>query len=75
MPGECWAFEGSFAQVTLHLATKVKVTGFSIEHSPKELALHGHIASAPKQFSVWVSNKNKLKLKCVFKDISCFHII
>ncbi|XP_014276375.1 uncharacterized protein [Halyomorpha halys] len=53
MPGECWAFEGSYAQVTLHLATKIKVTGFSIEHSPRELSLHGHILSAPKQFSVW----------------------
>ncbi|XP_024085435.1 uncharacterized protein LOC106666141 isoform X1 [Cimex lectularius] len=53
MPGECWAFEGSAGYVVIKLAIPIYVTAVTIEHTPKELTHHGHIKSAPKQFSVW----------------------
>ncbi|BES99046.1 Sad1 / UNC-like C-terminal [Nesidiocoris tenuis] len=53
LPGECWAFEGANGYVVIQLSVPIFVTGFSLEHTPKELTPHGNIESAPKQFSVW----------------------
>uniref|UniRef100_A0A0K8SWT4 SUN domain-containing protein n=2 Tax=Lygus hesperus TaxID=30085 RepID=A0A0K8SWT4_LYGHE len=52
MPGECWAFEGR-GFVAIQLSMPIYVSGFSLEHTPKELTPFGHIESAPRKFSVW----------------------
>ncbi|KAK9496602.1 hypothetical protein O3M35_013132 [Rhynocoris fuscipes] len=66
MPGECWAFEGSQGYAVIKLAMPIYVTGFTLEHTPKELTAHGHIKSAPQHFSVWalteLMDKNPLLL-------------
>ena len=33
----------------------MKISGVSLEHIPKSLSPTGHIDSAPKDFTVWVS--------------------
>ncbi|KAF6199804.1 hypothetical protein GE061_006102 [Apolygus lucorum] len=53
MPGECWAFEGANGYAVISLSIPIYVTGFSLEHTPKELQPFGHMKTAPKKFSVW----------------------
>lgn len=45
-----------FLFAVVKLNTMIHVTGFTIEHVPKSLTPFGSIDSAPKNFSVWVSN-------------------
>lgn len=40
--------------LVLKLNAEIFVTGFTIEHIPKNLAPNGKIDSAPKTFTVWV---------------------
>lgn len=54
--GQCWAFAGSQGFLVLQLSHAIQVTGFSMEHISKSLVPIGHIESAPKNFSMWVSN-------------------
>ena len=43
------------ADNAIQLKDKILVTGVSVEHIPKSLALNGTIESAPRDFSVFVS--------------------
>jgi len=54
-PGECWAFSGSEGYLVVQLSAAVTVTEVSIEHIPVSLAPSGNINSAPRDFTVWVS--------------------
>lgn len=54
-PGECWAFQGFPGYLVLQLNSPVIVNGFTMEHIPISLAPNGRIDSAPKMFTVWVS--------------------
>jgi SUN domain-containing protein 1/2 len=54
LPGECWAFKGSKGKLTIHLASKIFPTAFSIEHIPIVLAPNGRIDSAINEFSIFV---------------------
>ncbi|VDD79400.1 unnamed protein product [Mesocestoides corti] len=45
--GECWCFHGSQGQAIIRLAARVHVTGVSLEHVSKLVALSGRIDSAP----------------------------
>lgn len=56
-PGECWAFQGFPGYLVLKLNHNVYVTGFTMEHIPKSLSMNNRIDSAPKLFTVWVSNR------------------
>ncbi|KAL8614754.1 hypothetical protein ACOMHN_055311 [Nucella lapillus] len=51
-PGQCWAFKGEKGHVVIQLAVPIRLTGFSMEHIPRSLSIHGNIDSAPKDFSV-----------------------
>lgn len=54
-PGDCWAFQGSSGYLVIGLSMRVVPTAFSLEHIPKSLSPTGHIESAPRDFSVYVS--------------------
>ncbi|XP_049869019.1 klaroid protein-like [Pectinophora gossypiella] len=53
MPAECWAFQGFPGYLVIRLYAIVEVTGFSLEHMSRLLAVDGKIESAPKNFSVY----------------------
>lgn len=53
---------GAKGFLVLKLSKTIHVTGFTIEHLPKSLSEDGHIRSAPKDFSIWVSILNIIKL-------------
>lgn len=55
LPGNCWAFQGFPGFLVLQLNMDIYVSGFTMEHIPKSLS-NGKIESAPKGFTVWVSN-------------------
>uniref|UniRef100_A0A5K3EGK9 SUN domain-containing protein n=1 Tax=Mesocestoides corti TaxID=53468 RepID=A0A5K3EGK9_MESCO len=50
--GECWCFHGSQGQAIIRLAARVHVTGVSLEHVSKLVALSGRIDSAPREFVI-----------------------
>ena len=62
-PGQCWAFRGSQGYIVIQTSTTIIPSGFTLEHIPKSLAPSGEIDSAPKDFTVLVSNKMTIKLK------------
>ncbi|KAI5651939.1 hypothetical protein NE865_00276 [Phthorimaea operculella] len=51
MPAECWAFQGFPGYLVIRLYAVIEVTGFSLEHMSRLLAVDGKIESAPKNFS------------------------
>ncbi|XP_063533741.1 klaroid protein-like [Cydia strobilella] len=53
MPAECWAFQGFPGYLVVRTYAVVEVTGFSLEHMSRLLAVDGKIESAPKNFSVY----------------------
>ncbi|KAJ2946117.1 hypothetical protein O0L34_g5041 [Tuta absoluta] len=53
MPAECWAFQGFPGYLVIRLYAVIEVTGFSLEHMSRLLAVDGKIESAPKNFSVY----------------------
>lgn len=53
-PGDCWAFQGFPGYLVLRLNSNIYVSGFTIEHIPKSIAINGKIDSAPKSFTVLV---------------------
>lgn len=56
-PGECWAFQGE-GRLVLELSHEIRVTGFSIEHISGAVHPEGFTASAPREFSLFVSKSN-----------------
>ncbi|KAB7507410.1 SUN domain-containing protein 2, partial [Armadillidium nasatum] len=52
-PGQCYAFKGSEGYIVIQLAGPVRVTGFTLEHVPKDLTPYSTIDSAVKTFSVF----------------------
>ncbi|KAL0841018.1 hypothetical protein ABMA28_014788 [Loxostege sticticalis] len=53
MPAECWAFQGFPGYLVIRTYAIIEVTGFSLEHMSRLLAVDGKIESAPKNFSVY----------------------
>ncbi|XP_013169305.1 PREDICTED: uncharacterized protein LOC106119018 [Papilio xuthus] len=53
MPAECWAFQGFPGYLVIRTYAVIEVTGFSVEHMSRLLAVEGKIESAPKNFSVY----------------------
>lgn len=53
MPAECWAFQGFPGYLVVRTYAIIEVTGFSMEHMSRLLAVDGKIESAPKNFSVY----------------------
>ncbi|XP_022830765.1 uncharacterized protein LOC111359436 [Spodoptera litura] len=53
MPAECWAFQGFPGYLVVRTYAIIEVTGFSLEHMSRLLAVEGKIESAPKNFSVY----------------------
>ncbi|XP_013199804.1 klaroid protein [Amyelois transitella] len=53
MPAECWAFQGFPGYLVVRTYAIIEVTGFSLEHMSRLLAVDGKIESAPKNFSVY----------------------
>ncbi|XP_026725195.1 uncharacterized protein LOC113492096 isoform X1 [Trichoplusia ni] len=53
MPAECWAFQGFPGYLVIRTYAIIEVTGFSMEHMSRLLAVEGKIESAPKNFSVY----------------------
>ncbi|CAB3223837.1 unnamed protein product [Arctia plantaginis] len=53
MPAECWAFQGFPGYLVVRTYAIIEVTGFSLEHMSRLLAVDGKIESAPRNFSVY----------------------
>ncbi|KAM3964565.1 klaroid protein [Aphomia sociella] len=53
MPAECWAFQGFPGYLVVRTYAVIEVTGFSLEHMSRLLAVDGKIESSPKNFSVY----------------------
>ncbi|XP_061377220.1 klaroid protein-like isoform X2 [Danaus plexippus] len=53
MPAECWAFQGFPGYLVIRTYALIEVTGFTLEHMSRLLAVEGKIESAPKNFSVY----------------------
>ncbi|XP_059053095.1 klaroid protein-like [Achroia grisella] len=53
MPAECWAFQGFPGYLVVRTYAVIEITGFSVEHMSRLLAMDGKIESAPKNFSVY----------------------
>ncbi|XP_068631719.1 klaroid protein-like [Battus philenor] len=53
MPAECWAFQAFPGYLVIRTYAIIEVTGFSLEHMSRLLAVDGKIESAPKNFSVF----------------------
>ncbi|NXY00142.1 SUN2 protein, partial [Centropus bengalensis] len=54
-PGNCWAFRGSQGFAVIRLSSIIHPTAVTLEYIPKVLSPHGTIASAPRDFAVYVS--------------------
>lgn len=54
-PGQCFAFYGSKGKIRIHLAKRISITNFTIEHVNSNLV--DDISSAPKEMIVYVRNK------------------
>lgn len=74
-PGQCWAFVGAKGFLVLKLSNTIRVTGFTMEHLPKSLSEDGHIRSAPKDFSVWVSRIISILIEYKFRFLYFFYIL
>ena len=57
MPGDCWAIRGHKGNAVIQLIAKIIITSISLEHIPKTISPTGEIDSAPREFSVWVSEQ------------------
>ena len=55
MPGQCFPFKGDHGSVVIRLAVPVVPTEFVLEHLSRSISIVGHINSAPKNFTVYVS--------------------
>ncbi|CAG5032904.1 unnamed protein product [Parnassius apollo] len=53
LPADCWAFQGFPGYLVIRTYAVIEVTGFSLEHMSRLLAVEGKIESAPKNFSVY----------------------
>jgi Sad1 / UNC-like C-terminal len=49
--GNCWPFAGTHGQIGLLLARNVFISGFSIDHAPRDVAYD--VRSAPRQMEMW----------------------
>jgi len=56
LPGECWAFPGDKANVTIKLARRAKITLLAVEHAPASTV--PSVNSAPKDFRVVAFNQD-----------------
>jgi len=56
LPGECWAFPGDKANVTIKLARRAKIKMLAIEHAPASTV--PSVNSAPKDFRVVAFNQD-----------------
>ncbi|XP_023186408.1 SUN domain-containing protein 5-like [Xiphophorus maculatus] len=54
-PGQCWAFAGFPGRLSVQLSHKATVTHVSLGHIPKIISPSSRISSAPREFSVYVS--------------------
>jgi len=51
LPGDCWAFPGSRANLTIALGKRIVPSMFTMEHTPRKSAVS--ISSAPREFHVY----------------------
>ncbi|XP_037306688.2 uncharacterized protein LOC119195664 [Pungitius pungitius] len=56
-PGACWCFAGAKGHAVVSLSHPIEVTHVTIGHITKRQSLTGEINSAPREFSVYVSQK------------------
>lgn len=54
IPGHCWSFTGFDGYLVIQLSRTILPTSFALEHIPLSIAPDGNIASAPRNFSVYV---------------------
>jgi len=54
--GRCWAFAGGKGHVTIALSEPVAPTAFTIDHISSSVAHVRGLASAPREFNVYVSS-------------------
>jgi SUN domain-containing protein 1/2 len=59
IPGECWAFKGSVGYFVVQLSALVNVTTISYEHIAAVASPEERIASAPREFEVYVSARER----------------
>ena len=59
MPGQCFPFKGDHGSVVIRLAVPVVPTEFVLEHLSKTISIVGHINSAPKNFTIYVSQSKE----------------
>ncbi|XP_034562286.1 uncharacterized protein LOC117828964 [Notolabrus celidotus] len=52
-PGECWPFAGEQGHLFISLSHPVSITHVTLGHITKSKSPNGHIASAPREFSVY----------------------
>ncbi|XP_029313152.1 SUN domain-containing protein 2-like isoform X2 [Cottoperca gobio] len=52
-PGNCWTFSGEQGHLFISLSHRVSITKVTLGHIAKSQSIHGHIASAPREFSVY----------------------
>lgn len=55
VPGDCWAFAGQHGQLVIALSHYVKLSHVTLAHIPEGISPTGTITSAPKEFSIFVS--------------------
>ena len=61
-PGQCWAFKGTEGYLVIQLSGWIIPTAFTMEHIPKALSADGKIDSAPKDFTVLVSQAHYVSI-------------
>lgn len=54
-PGQGWCFPGSKGHLFVYLSHPISITHVTIGHITKSQSPYGHISSAPRTFSVYVS--------------------
>ncbi|CAJ1052862.1 uncharacterized protein LOC117828964 [Xyrichtys novacula] len=54
-PGECWPFAGDQGHLVISLSHAVHISHVTLSHMAKSQCPHGTISSAPRRFSVYVS--------------------
>ncbi|XP_045923945.1 SUN domain-containing protein 1-like isoform X2 [Micropterus dolomieu] len=52
-PGECWPFSGDRGHLFISLSHPVSITHVTLSHITKSQSPYGHIASAPREFSIY----------------------
>lgn len=55
LPGLCWAFQDFPGYLLIKLRSKIKISGFTMEHASKKILPNNEIKSAPRKFNVWGS--------------------